>query len=622
VLDISAVASRDPIGPGQLLTYTFTFTNAGGMATGITVTADTPPGTTFEAASSDPDTEPSIGGTGTVSWSFDELPMSGGGMVTMTVRVDTSLPNDSVIVLSGYQVKTLIPPMIPPVTGQDVAVTVQTDLSLEIEKVDDPDGVAPGSPLTYEVIVANRSTVAMNNVVVRELFDPNLDVVSSLPAPDIGTDDRWTFPFLPAGSSRTINIVTEVKPDATPGTIVQNMAQVEDDTGRIARTYEDTEIVEPGVLGMSIDDLPDPVGPEDELVYAITYQNQSDEVLKGVVVHAEPDPNLEFEFASPPEDGDLFWAVGDMTPTSAGRIFATFTIDDPLLYFDGTLIPMRTWVEDEDGHVGSAVEVTLYRSEGGPASPYVLNITGAPRNLRIGAVTTMVYVIKVTNEGALATTDVVINNALPTGLDFVESDPPPADIAGGLLSFKLPSLQPGASKVIVIRAELNATAVPGSTLTNRTSVVDAQGNSAQATFTGGVRAGSLPSDGKLRLKFTAPKTLTIAGGRPGQLKSSLTVTNGARGETKNVVVTLEGPAAAGFKSAIPGPSLTETTPQGNRRITWTFPALKGPSNQTIKITHEVPPTVADGTALTFTATVQAADGRHDDESRTITVRNR
>jgi uncharacterized repeat protein (TIGR01451 family) len=283
---------------------------------------------------------------------------------------------------------------------------------------------------------------------------------------------------------------------------------------------------------------------------------------------------------------------------------------------------MRTWVEDENGHVASAVEVTLYRSESGPDTPYLLNITGAPRNLRIGVVTTMVYVIKLTNEGALETTDVVINNALPTGLEFVESDPPPTDIAANLLSFKMPSLQPGASKVIVIKAELGPSAVPGSTLTNRTTVVDAQGNSVQGTFTGSVRAGALPSDGKLQLKLTTPKTLTIAGGRPGQLKSSLTVTNGSRGETKDVVVTLEGPAAAAYKSALPSPSLNETTPQGNTKLTWTFPTMKGPGNKTIKITHEVAANTPDGTALNFHATVQAADGRHDDESRTVTVRNR
>ena len=30
-----------------------------------------------------------------MTWNFAELPESGGGMVTMTVRVDASLPNDT-----------------------------------------------------------------------------------------------------------------------------------------------------------------------------------------------------------------------------------------------------------------------------------------------------------------------------------------------------------------------------------------------------------------------------------------------------------------------------------------------------------------------------------------------
>ena len=50
--------------------------------------------------------------------------------------------------------------------------------------------------------------------------------------------------------------------------------------------------------------------------------------------------------------------------------------------------------------------------------------------------------------------------------------------------------------------------------------------------------------------------------------------------------------------------------------------MKGPGNKSIKVTHAVQPTVADGSTLNFTATVRSADGRRDDESRTVQVRNR
>jgi hypothetical protein len=119
-----------------------------------------------------------------------------------------------------------------------------------------------------------------------------------------------------------------------------------------------------------------------------------------------------------------------------------------------------------------------------------------------------------------------------------------------------------------------------------------------------------------------PKTLTMTGGKPGTLKSTLTVTNGARPDAKNVTVTLDGPATAAYSSAIPGPSSQQTTPDGKLRLTWTFPTIGGPGNETIKLTQKVSASVADGTSLSFHATVSAPDGRMDDATKTVAVRNR
>ena len=78
-------------------------------------------------------------------------------------------------------------------------------------------------------------------------------------------------------------------------------------------------------------------------------------------------------------------------------------------------------------------------------------------------------------------------------------------------------------------------------------------------------------DGRLQLKLTMPRNVTIAGGRAGNLKSTLSITNGGRGDAKNVLVTLEGPAAAAYDSATPGPASVDETSDGKVRLTWIFP---------------------------------------------------
>jgi uncharacterized repeat protein (TIGR01451 family) len=419
-----------------------------------------------------------------------------------------------------------------------------------------------------------------------------------------------------------------VRTDAEPGIIIRNMAEMEDALGRVARTYEDTLIVGPPVLGMSIDDLPDPVRATDELVYSISFSNRSPEDVSGVTVYAVPDPNLVFQSSSPAplvpgNPAFIQWDIGEMMSTSADRIFASFTVNPtmPNMLFNGTLIPMRTWVTEADGNVASALEVTMFSSESGPDSPYLLNLSGGPRNLRIGVVETVVYQIKLSHEGVLPTSNVIVNSALPPALDFLDSDPGPTSIEGNLISFRFGTVQPGETKLIVLKAQLGPTAVPGSTLTTRAYVVDDQGNSAQASFIGGIRPGSNPSDGRLQVSLAMSRNVTVVGDRPTKLKSSINVTNGGRGDSRNVVVTLEGPASAGFDTATPGPSNIETD-GGMLRLTWIFPTFKGPGNESIKVTHTIGPDLANGTNLNFRGAVRSDDGRSDTDTATVQVRKR
>ncbi len=233
----------------------------------------------------------------------------------------------------------------------------------------------------------------------------------------------------------------------------------------------------------------------------------------------------------------------------------------------------------------------------------------------------VVYMIKLRNQNPVATTGVVISNALPPALDFVEAVPPPNEIDGNFLEFRVPSLASGASTLIVIKAELGSDARAGISLTNRVTILDDAGNSGQASFQGNVRAGTISSTGKLSAKLTMPNRVTIAGGRPGRLRSTISIVNGGRGDAENVVVTLTGPEAANLTSAIPGPN-TIVTKDGIVTLTWIFPTMKGPGNESIKVNHDVAADTPNGTSLAFTATVRADDGRNDIVSDTVEVNNR
>ena len=615
-LSISAVVSKDPVLEDDLITYTITYANAGGKASMITINATTPAGTTFESANPAATTDPGTGGTGAVSWDVVDVPESGGGVVTMTVRVDTGLAPGTILVFTGYTIDAALPPTTE--TGPDVTTTVENQIDLSLVKVDEPDGVEPGTTLSYTINVANRSPRAMNGLVVRELFDPNLIIQSSTPPADFGTNDRWSIPFLPAASTRTIMIDAEVKGTAEPGSLLSNFATVEDASGLSARAYEDTVVVGPKVLSMQMDDLPDPVGLDEQVVYAITFANLSDNDLDGVVVYANADPGLIFDFSSPAEDGGdaLSWTIGNLPATTADRIFAAFDVDDTVVQ-DGDLLPLRAWVVDSSGQVASAAEVTLF-STGHAGSPYQLSLTGAPRNLRIGVVTTVVYLIKLRNIGVADTSNVTITNTLPSALQFLESSPPPTTTVGNQLTYKFASLPSGASKLIVIQAEIGPEATGGSGLTDTATVVDDGGNFAQASFVGSIRAGSTNNSGKLQVALTTVKRV-VAGSK---LKSTISVTNGARGDAKNVMVTLDGPLGVDIigSQTFPPPSSQQTV-DGKTRWTWIFPTVKGPGNLSIKTTHLVPDTLANGTALNFTARVSAEDGRHDEVSKSVEVRN-
>jgi hypothetical protein len=86
------------------------------------------------------------------------------------------------------------------------------------------------------------------------------------------------------------------------------------------------------------------------------------------------------------------------------------------------------------------------------------------------------------------------------------------------------------------------------------------------------------------------------------------------------LVMAEGPETVQFVSAIPAPNSVQTA-AGTTTLRWNFTSIDGPGKAQVKLTQRVQAGLSAGTALNLSAAVTAADGRSDQITKTVTVRD-
>ncbi len=255
-----------------------------------------------------------------------------------------------------------------------------------------------------------------------------------------------------------------------------------------------------------------------------------------------------------------------------------------------------------------------------PYGQYLFTLSGAPRNLRLGVVTTAVYIIKIQNQHNYEVTNATVTVTLPPSLEFRQAVPAPDDQDGAKLTFVFDSLVPLETAFVQIQADLLPTTAGGTTLKCTATLSDDQGNSDSASFTGGVRAGNQTA-GRLTLTVTSPKQVPAN----TTLQSTLAVNNTGTRDASDVVLTLETGTDLDFVSAIPGPSDIDEIPATEDtdaavKLTWTYGTIAGPGKAVVKVRHRIPAGTPSGTSLSLKARVEAADGRSARVTKTVAVR--
>jgi uncharacterized repeat protein (TIGR01451 family) len=213
--------SPDPVNFSSNLTYTITVKNIGEVAaTGVTLTDTLPAGATLVSANS---TAGTCSGTTTITCGLGTL--NGGATVTVTIVVTPPAGT-----ITNTATATLNETDVVPANNTATAETLVAFADVSITKRAAQNLVAPGSTLTFSLVVKNKSAIPAN-VTVTDDFPAGLTLTNCTATGNgvcggSATNVSVSFSQLAAGASEAVLLTVRVSPSATAGTVISNTASV------------------------------------------------------------------------------------------------------------------------------------------------------------------------------------------------------------------------------------------------------------------------------------------------------------------------------------------------------------------------------------------------------------
>jgi len=363
-------------------------------------------------------------------------------------------------------------------------------------------------------------------------------------------------------------------------------------------------------LSVTKSDAPDPVDQGALITYIITVTNQTAEEAHQVVVTDTTPAGTVFESASVLDGGGATWFWGGLSAGESGE-FVWFTSDrvfpdasglpgnaSAVLQFVVRVVgpfPDQGLVHN-DAYYADAANAARVQ---GPdvtttvnAPAFALGKVAATDPISAGA--RLTYTVRLTNTGHLTTSrPYTVVETLPPLVTYAGSNPP-AQVAGGVLTWTLSiPLGPGEAAAVTFAVTVTAPLTDGLPLVNADYLAFSGEVAAPAygpPLTTTVRSWPLLVVGK-----TDEPDPVLAG---GTIRYALVVTNdtAANGPAQGLVVTDRVPLNTTLLEA-PGAAYSGTGP--GSVITWTWPSYLWPGQAvTVAFTVTVDSTVVSGTLVT------------------------
>jgi uncharacterized repeat protein (TIGR01451 family) len=462
--DISVVktASPNPVTPGQELVYTNEVFNAGPSdAQNVVLTDAVPPELINPEYSID----------GGITW----LPWTGSYMIgllpngavrTILIRGTVS-PSATGTITNTADVTSTTPDPNPnnniSTVSTGVAPAESADISVTKSAI--PNPVSPGQTVTYTITASNAGPSDAQNVVLTDT------VPSEIVNPEYSTDggltwNPWTGSYtigtLPNGASTTILIRGTASPSAT-GTI-ENTADITSttpDPNPCNNTYSVITIVEPvesADVSVTKSASPNPVAPGQTLTYAITASNAGPSDAQNVVItDTIPSGIAGVEFST---DGGITWSpwtgtfnIGTLPSGTSRTILIRGTVSSTAKGTITNTANVTSTTPDPNPNNNTSSVVTKVKQNG--SADVSIKKTVTPCLAMPGQ--TIIYTIVVSNAGPANAQNVVLTDAIPSGITNTEYS-----TDGGATwnpwtgSYNIGTLPSGTSKALLIKGTVSS----------------------------------------------------------------------------------------------------------------------------------------------------------------------
>lgn len=239
-----SVSAQATVQTNSYMTYTISYSNAGGSAaTGTIVQQNVPSGSTFAATESGTFVSP------TITWTLGTLEAGQSGTVTFVVHA-TGFAGGTIVNNNARISATLV----PAVTAASVSTLKIAATPLPVTVRPAPNPVVPGTLINTLVTYRNASSTTQTNVTVTVPLPQPLTLVSITGGGVYdGTNVTWTIPTLAGGARATVRVSFRTRAAANTaftiaGTTASTQAAPAAGNHVVVRVQPYPAVIQPGVV--------------------------------------------------------------------------------------------------------------------------------------------------------------------------------------------------------------------------------------------------------------------------------------------------------------------------------------------------------------------------------------